>query len=310
MINFLKLLDNQAIEKKLDINNDNIDWARIFPFIFLHLGCFAVFWVGVSWIAVIVAIFLYIIRIFSIGAFYHRYFSHKAFETNRFWQFVFALMGCLAIQRGPLWWAAHHRHHHSVTDEPTDPHSPKQHGFWRSHVGWFLTQKNFFWDTERVKDWCRYPELILLDRFDSVVSLLLALSLFVLGYLINRYWPQAQTSAWQMLVWGFFISTVVVFHVTVSINSIAHQHGKQTFSTGDDSRNNWWLALLTFGEGWHNNHHRYPASARQGFYWWEVDLTYYGLKLMEKIRIISSLRPVPQKILSEGKNHDKMGGKR
>lgn len=309
-INLFHLFDNNAIAKKINPQDESVDWARIFPFVFLHLGCLLVFFVGASWVAVSTALFLYVIRIFSIGAFYHRYFSHKAFETNRFWQFIFAIMGCLAIQRGPLWWAAHHRHHHSVTDQPEDAHSPKQHGFWKSHMGWFLTKKYFLWDPVRVKDWSNYRELVLLDRFDGIVTVIFALNIFLAGWLLNRCWPQLHTSGLQMLVWGFFISTVAVFHVTVSINSIAHQYGSQRFKTDDESRNNWWLALLTFGEGWHNNHHRYPVSARQGFYWWEFDLTYYGLRFLKKAGIISNLKPVPNRVLLEGKNNGQMESER
>jgi stearoyl-CoA desaturase (delta-9 desaturase) len=298
-----KWYDNDAIGKSIDPQDESIDWARIIPFIVLHLMCFGVIWVGISYTAVVIALLMYAVRIFAIGAFYHRYFSHKTFKTNRIWQFVFALLGATAIQRGPLWWAAHHRQHHAVSDTPMDEHSPVQHGFWWSHIGWFLSRKNFLCNNERIRDWLRFPELVLLDRFDAVVSVIFAMSLYALGSTLNYFFPSLHTSGLQILIWGFFISTVLVLHVTVTINSFSHQFGSRRFDNKDNSRNNWFLALLTFGEGWHNNHHRYPVSARQGFYWWEIDITYYLLKIIEKLGIIRELQPVPLKILEEGRKN-------
>jgi stearoyl-CoA desaturase (delta-9 desaturase) len=277
---------------------DRVDWLRVLPFIGLHLGCLAVFWVGISPFAVIVASLLYAVRMFAITGFYHRYFSHRSFRASRSVQFLFALLGSAAAQRGPLWWAAHHRHHHRYADTPLDPHSP-QHGFWRSHMGWFLTRGAFVTDLKQVPDLARYPELRWLDRFDVVVPLALAMLLFVLGELLERWSPGLRTSGPQLLVWGFFISTVVLFHATVTINSLAHRFGSRRFPTRDDSRNNVWLALLTFGEGWHNNHHFYSSSARQGFYWWEIDLTWYGLRLLAALGLVRDLKPVPAWVLAK-----------
>jgi len=272
--------------------DNGIDWLRVIPFLVLHLACLAVFFVGVSTVAVVIAVALYLIRMFAITAFYHRYFSHKSFKTSRVVQFIFALIGASATQRGPLWWAAHHRQHHRHADQPADPHSPKQGVLW-SHVGWFLSGKHYQADYKLVPDWQSFAELRWLDRFDLVVPVSLATVLFLSGVLLEMFAPGLGTNGWQMLVWGYFISTVVLLHATLLINSMAHRLGNQRYQTGDESRNNFVLALLTLGEGWHNNHHHYPASARQGFYWWEVDFSYYVLKLMQKSGLIWDVRTVP-----------------
>lgn len=280
---------------------DRIDWLRAAPFIGMHLACLAVFWVGVSPVAVIVAAALYAVRMFAITGFYHRYFSHRTFRTSRVLQFVFALIGASSVQRGPLWWAAHHRNHHRHADTTADPHSPAVHGFWWSHAGWFLTRGGFRTDWSRIPDLARYPELRWLDRYDTVVPVLLAAALYGVGALLERVAPQLGTTGGQMLVWGFFISTVVLFHATVTINSLAHRFGRRRFDTRDDSRNNLWLALLTFGEGWHNNHHFFPGTARQGFRWWEIDLTWYGLRVMALLGLVRDLKPVPAWVLAKAR---------
>ena len=273
------------------------DWVRLLPFIGLHLGCLGVFWVGVSTTAVLVAVVLYALRMFAITAFYHRYFSHNAFRTSRAAQLVFAVLGAAAVQRGPLWWASHHRHHHANSDRADDQHSPLQHGFLWSHIGWFLARENFATRTALVTDLARYPELRFLDRYDALVPLLLALSLYAAGECCTVYLPTLATSGAQLVVWGFCISTVVLYQATFTINSLAHRFGSRRYLTRDGSRNNLWLALLTFGEGWHNNHHHFPGAARQGFYWWEIDLTYCGLWLLEALGIIRDLRIVPKRLL-------------
>jgi stearoyl-CoA desaturase (delta-9 desaturase) len=273
-----------------------IDWARIVPFILMHVACLGVVWVGVSPFAVGVAAALYLVRMFAITGFYHRYFSHRSFKTSRVAQFVFGLLGASAVQRGPVWWAAHHRHHHAYSDRPEDPHSPVQRGFLMSHMGWFLTRGGFRPDLRRVRDLMQFPELRWLDRFDIAVPVALAVGLFLAGNWLEANRPDLGTGGWQLLVWGFFISTVATYHATYTINSLCHVFGRRRYPTRDDSRNNAWLALLTLGEGWHNNHHYYPSSVRQGFYWWEVDLTYYGLKLLSWLGIIWDLRPIPAEV--------------
>lgn len=272
---------------------DRIDWLRAAPFIALHGACLAVLWVGISPIAVIVAAGLYAIRMFALTGFYHRYFAHRTFRASRPVQFAFALIGASAVQRGPLWWAAHHRNHHRHADTELDPHSPTLRGFLWSHMGWFLTPRAFRTDLARVPDLAKYPELRWLDRYDVAVPVALAVALYGLGASLQHVAPSLHTDGAQMLVWGFFVSTVVLFHATVTINSLAHRWGSRRFDTRDNSRNNVWLALLTFGEGWHNNHHFFPGSARQGFHWWEVDLTWYGLKLMALMGLVHELKPVP-----------------
>lgn len=278
-----------------------IDWPRVVPFVALHLGCLAVIWTGWSAFAVGTAIVLYAVRMFAITAFYHRYFSHRAFRTSRFWQFVFAVVGAAAVQRGPLWWAAHHRHHHRHSDLPDDAHSAVQDGFLWSHMGWFLARQNFPTRSHLVRDLARYPELRWLDRYDIAVPTALFLALWALGAWLESAHPALGTGPGQLLVWGFCISTVVLFHSTFVINSLAHRWGTRRYDTGDESRNNPLLALITFGEGWHNNHHRYPSAARQGFYWWELDLSWYGLKLLAALGIVRDLRPVPRSVIEAGR---------
>lgn len=272
---------------------DKVDWARAVPFILLHVACLGVIWVGWSPVAVGVAVGMYLVRMFAITGIYHRYFSHKSYKTSRPVQFLFGVLGASAVQRGPIWWAAHHRHHHVVSDQPTDAHSPTQHGFFTSHVGWFLSARGFAPDLRYVRDLMRFPELRWLDRYDLVVPVLLAVAMFLLGVLLENVAPELGTSGWQMLVWGFFISTVFNSHATYTINSLSHVFGGQRYRTGDTSRNNFWLALLTLGEGWHNNHHYYPNAARNGFYWWEIDITYYVLKVMSWLGLIWDLKPIP-----------------
>jgi len=275
---------------------DRVEWSRVIPFVAMHLMCFAVIWVGWSAAAVTAAVAAYLVRMFAITGFYHRYFSHRSFKTSRSMQFVLGLAGAAAVQRGPLWWAAHHRHHHAHSDGPADQHSPAQRGFWRAHMGWFLTRKGFAPDLRRVRDLRRFPELRWLDRFDIAVPVVLAYGMLSLGRYLQTHAPELHTTGWQMLVWGFFISTVACYHGTYTINSLSHVFGRQRYRTGDDSRNNWFLALLTLGEGWHNNHHHYPAAARQGFYWWELDITYYLLKCLSWLGLIWDLKPVPRAV--------------
>ncbi len=295
----LRWFDTDAVAD--DGAGDSIDWLRATPFIAMHLACLAVFWVGVSPVAVIVAVALYAVRMFALTGFYHRYFSHRTFRTSRAVQFIAAVVGAACVQRGPLWWAAHHRHHHRHTDTPRDPHSPSVHGFWWSHMGWFLTRNGFRTELARIPDLAKYPELRWLDRYDTLVPVALAVALFGLGALLERVAPGLGTTGGQMLVWGFFISTTVLFHATVTINSLSHKFGSQRFDTGDDSRNNLWLALLTFGEGWHNNHHFFPGTVRQGFRWWEIDLTWYGLRAMAMLGLVSELKPIPAWVHTKAK---------
>ncbi len=282
-----------------------IDVLRTLPFVVMHLACLAPIWVGWSPIALIVAVSFYYIRMFALTGFYHRYFSHRTFKASRVMQFVMAVWAGTAVQRGPLWWAAHHRHHHKYSDQPEDVHSPTQHGFWRSQMTWVMDFRSQPTQLEYVKDLRKYPELVFLDRFDTLVPILFAGFMFGLGALLEAVAPGLGTNGWQMLIWGFVISTVVLFHCTGTINSLSHMFGKRPYKTTDTSRNNVWLALLTMGEGWHNNHHRYMNSTRQGFKWWQIDITWYGLLFLQRLGLIREMRPVPARILEEGYPSDR-----
>jgi stearoyl-CoA desaturase (delta-9 desaturase) len=279
---------------------DRFDLLRVVPFLLLHAGAVLACWVGVAWIDVAVAVAFYWLRMFAITGFYHRYFSHRAFEASRAVQFAFALLAASAAQRGPLWWAGVHRRHHAEADTDSDPHSPRR-GFLHAHVGWFLKRKHFATDLDRVKDWSRFPELMWLDRYDSAVPIAAAVAMFGLGAALQRWLPALSTSGLQMLLWGYCVSTVILLHATLLVNSVTHRFGERRYATRDDSRNLRWLAWLTLGEGWHNNHHRYAAAARQGFFAGEIDLSYRMLRLLERAGLVRNLRAVPPAILAEGR---------
>lgn len=266
-----------------DIEHDDIMYPSAVPFILVHLGCFAAIWSDITWQALALCAALYWLRIFAIGAGYHRYFSHRAYATGRVFQFILAFVAQSSAQKSILWWAAKHRHHHLHSDTADDVHSPRHKGFVYSHLGWIFARKHDKTDLTKVADLARYPELMWLHRHEQLPALVLAgLSFLVAG--------------WSGLVVGFLWSTVLVYHGTFSINSLAHVHGRKRYVTGDDSRNNWLLALMTMGEGWHNNHHHYQVSARQGFFWWEVDCTYYVLRVLAAVGLVWDLHGVPEHI--------------
>ncbi|MCE9543690.1 MAG: fatty acid desaturase, partial [Verrucomicrobia bacterium] len=214
-------------------------------------------------------------------------------------QYLFDLLGHLCVKRGALWRAAVHRHHHAHSDEEVDVHSPKQKGFLWAHIGWMTSSKNFPTDYSLIPDLAKFHELVFLNRFDLIGPLLVALLTYGLGVVLQSLAPELHTSGTQMLVWGGFISTVLLFHGTCCINSMAHVWGTPRYDTGDDSRNSFLLAIITLGEGWHNNHHRYQSSARQGFYWWEIDPTYYALRLLALLGVISNLKRVPESVYKQ-----------
>jgi stearoyl-CoA desaturase (delta-9 desaturase) len=305
LANIRRWFDSDAGSDHISRDSRSFSFVRVLPFIGLHLACLLVVFTGTSAFAVWFAAAFFFVRMFAITGFYHRYFSHKTFKTNRFWQLMFGILGATAAQRGPLWWAAHHRHHHQHSDDPEDLHSPHQNGFWWAHMGWFTCDAGFAMDERRIRDWLKFPELKFINRFDALIPALAVAVIYGLGEALAVWAPGLGTNGLQLVVWGFFISTVVLFHATVSINSLAHVWGKRRFETSDDSRNNVWLALITLGEGWHNNHHRWPQSARQGFRWYEIDITFYLLWLMEKVGIIRDLNPLPRHIRQETLNLDK-----
>ncbi len=265
-------------------DHDDIVYPDSLPFVLTHLACLAAIWTGVTPLALGIGAALYLVRMFGVTAGYHRYFSHRSFRTSRAGQLLLAVLAQTSAQRGVLWWAAKHRHHHRHSDTEADIHSPRQRGFWYSHVGWILARRNDATDHAAVPDLACYPELRWLDRHQYVPAAALA----VLVWLV---------AGWSGLVVGFFWSTVLLYHGTFMINSLAHVHGSRRYVTGDDSRNNWWLALLTLGEGWHNNHHAYQRSTRQGFFWWEVDLTFYLLKALSWARLVWDLGEPPPEVV-------------
>jgi stearoyl-CoA desaturase (delta-9 desaturase) len=269
------------------VDHDDILYPGTVPFVLAHLACLGAIWTGVPRGAVALAVGLYVVRMVAITAGYHRYFSHRSFRTSRLGQFLLALVAQTAAQRGVLWWAAKHRHHHRHSDTELDVHSPRQRGFWYAHLGWIFRPQHHDTDYELVADLARYPELRWLDRHQYAPAVALAVAIWL-------------AAGWPGLVVGFFWSTVALYHGSFMINSLAHVHGTQRYVTGDDSRNNFWLALVTMGEGWHNNHHAYQRSTRQGFRWWEVDVTFYVLTVLSWLRIVRDLgAPPPDLVRNE-----------
>lgn len=264
-------------------NDERVNWLASIPFILMHAVPLLAVLTGVHLVDVVLCIVLYNVRMFFITAGYHRYFAHRSYKLGRGMQFVMALGGTLAAQKGVLWWAGHHRHHHLYSDQSQDIHSPKR-GFWWSHVGWFLCDKFKVTPTDRIKDFASFPELRWLDKYCLVPPTVLALIILVFG-------------GWSALLIGFFLSTVLLYHGVFTINSLSHVIGHRRFATTDTSRNNWLLALITLGEGWHNNHHHYRSSTNQGFYWWEFDVSYYVLRVLEWMRLVRDTRRPPRVVL-------------
>jgi stearoyl-CoA desaturase (delta-9 desaturase) len=258
-------------------------------FVLISLTPIFAFFVPFSWDLVALAVALYFLRMFGITGAYHRYFSHNAFKTSRVMQFILGWIGAMAMQKGPIWWAAHHRNHHKYSDTELDLHSPRK-GFWHSHMLWFLRDDHNEYDPKIIKDFTKFPELVWLDKYYWIPPLLFSIVLGLISF--------------PVLVWGYGVSNFFAGHGTWTINSLAHVIGKQRYVTGDDSRNHWFLAFITMGEGWHNNHHYYRHSANMGFYWYELDLTYYILKLMSAVGLIWDLKAPPAHVLDEGLRND------
>lgn len=279
-----------------------LDYSVCVQFLFIHLACLLAIWTGVSTVAVLTCLILYIVRMFAITAGFHRLLSHRTYRTSRIFQFLLAFTGTASYQKGPLWWSAHHRGHHLHSDTENDLHSPLAHTLWRSHVGWFLARDSRATDSKLIANLLKYRDLCFLDRYYLLPPALLAASVFLLGYLLQRYAPGLGTDAWQMLIWGFFISTVLLYHGTFTVNSLAHIFGKRRFTTADNSRNNLLVAIITLGEGWHNNHHYYPSSERQGLYWWEIDVAHYTLRALSWMGVVWDLRTHPWNALILGRS--------
>ncbi len=261
-----------------------IDLFKSIPFFLVHFAVLLVFFIPFRWELLLLCLASYGIRMFAITAGFHRYFSHRAYKMGRIAQFIIAWLGTCSAQKGPLWWAANHRLHHRHSDQIKDIHSPLQHGFWWSHVGWILSTAHDDTQWDQIQDLSRFPELRWINRFHLIPPMLYAVVLTLVGGV-------------DALIWGFFVSTVLLWHGTFFINSLAHVFGSRRYATTDTSRNNFWLALITLGEGWHNNHHTYMSSANQGFFWWEIDLSYYALKLFSFIGIVGDLRKPPLQLL-------------
>ena len=277
-----------ATMTKLDRHDDEtVNRRETVPFALVHLAPLLLIFTGISSTAVGLFLVTYFGRLFFVTAGYHRYFSHKSYKLNRFWQFVFAFGAESTAQKGVLWWASHHREHHQFSDTDLDIHSPRK-GFWWSHVGWILCDKYKAYDSDRIRDFERFPEIRWINRHDLLPPTLLGIACFLIG-------------GWSGLVFGFFTSTVLLWHTTFLVNSVAHVFGRRRYATTDTSRNSLLIALLTWGEGWHNNHHRYQASCRQGFYWYEVDLTWYGLKALGWIGIVKDMKRPPARVLDAGR---------
>ncbi len=266
------------------------DWISAIPFFLVHLAPLAAFFVQVTWQDWVLCAVLYVTRMFCITAGYHRYFSHRSYKMGRVAQFLMALGGTTAVQKGPLWWAGHHRVHHRFTDLDGDVHSPRD-GFWWSHVGWILSTTYKGTDLDGIRDFAAVPELRWLDRYNWVGPWTLAVaSLLLFG--------------WGGLLVGFFLSTVLLWHGTFLVNSMAHVVGRRRYATPDTSRNSFVIAIVTGGEGWHNNHHYLPASVRQGFRWWEYDPTWYVLKGLAALHIVHGLKNPPSRLLDQARVRD------
>jgi stearoyl-CoA desaturase (delta-9 desaturase) len=265
------------------VEHDDIMYPSAVPFVLVHLACVATFWTGVTYQALAIGLTLYWLRIFGIGAGYHRYFAHRAYRTSRVFQFVLAFLAQSSAQKSVLWWASKHRHHHLHSDTEADVHSPRHRGFIYSHFGWIFARSSDTTDLIRIADFARYPELMWLHKYELVPPFVLALLCYAIG-------------GWPSLVVGFFWSTVLVYHATFCINSLAHVRGRRRYVIADDSRNNWLLAIFTMGEGWHNNHHAYQSSVRQGFRWWEIDPTFYVLKMLSLCGLVWDLKTPPLEV--------------
>jgi stearoyl-CoA desaturase (delta-9 desaturase) len=265
-------------------DGEKVDWLGMLPFWGIQLGAIVgVILLGWSWSGLLLALGLYAIRMFGLTAGYHRYFAHRSYKTSRLGQFLLALLGATATQKGPLWWAGHHRTHHKYSDEPRDPHSVKQRGFFWAHMKWILVRKYQPTDFARIKDFAAYPEL----RWLNTWHLLPPAALLTGLYLIGGMWG---------VVWGFLVSNTLLWHGTFCVNSLAHLVGRRAYETTDNSRNSLIIALFTLGEGWHNNHHHYQASERQGFYWWQIDITHMVLRVLSWTRLVWDLNEPPRQV--------------
>ncbi len=242
------------------------------------------FWSGPAVVVLLVLYWLTACIGVTLG--YHRLLAHRAFAVPRWLEALIATCGTLSCQHGPIDWVGLHRHHHLHSDDPADHHNSHL-GFWWSHVGWMLrdvpAQHNVRQLTPELQE---VPYYRWLNRNFLLLQLPLAVVLFLLGRSLG-------VGGWALVLWGIPLRLVLVYHVTWFVNSATHRWGYVSYATSDNSRNNWWVAVLTFGEGWHNNHHAYPSSARIGFRWWELDITWWHIRVLQFVGLARQLRLAP-----------------
>jgi stearoyl-CoA desaturase (Delta-9 desaturase) len=269
-----------------------MDWVSVWFVVAFHvLAVIGVYQVGISWRLCLLALGSYLVRMWAVTVGYHRYFSHRAFKTSRVFQFIIGVMGTLAVERGPLWWGALHRRHHTYADSDDDIHSPTLHGFFWAYIGWMHSKTHTATtDYAAMRDFKRFRELYWLNEYYIVAPLVACGLLFVF-------------CDYATFVWVVLVATVVQWHALFASNTFCHLFGSRRFDTKDTSTNNAVCALLVLGEGWHNNHHFFPGSARQGFYWWEYDVGYYSIKLLQALRLVWDVREVPARVLRQAAAH-------
>lgn len=255
---------------------ERLNWVNSIPFFLLHLMPLGALWFPPTWGDIALCIGLYGARMFFITGGYHRFFAHRGYKAGRVMQFLIAFGGGTAAQKGALWWASHHRWHHRFSDTNRDPHDSNR-GFWWSHVGWILSNKYNETHYETIKDFAKYPELVWLNKHHLVPPVVLGFVVWLIG-------------GWSALFTGFFLSTVLLYHGTFVINSLTHKFGRVRYKTGETSKNSLLLALVTLGEGWHNNHHYYSSTANQGFFWWEIDISYYVIRTLGAVGLVHGIR--------------------
>ena len=270
--------------------DERVNWKSSTPFFLVHALVLLTFWTGITPTAAVLFVVLFWARMFFITGGYHRYFSHRSYKMGRVMQFIMAFGGGTAAQKGALWWASHHRNHHRYSDTDRDLHSPLK-GFWWSHVGWILCDKNNDWNPDDIRDFAKYPELRFLTKHDWLPPWILGVASYLIG-------------GWSGLIFGFLGSTVLLWHATFLVNSLAHVMGRRRYATTDTSRNSALIALATMGEGWHNNHHYFQASCRQGFFWWELDPTYYILKGLSFVGLVRDIKAPPARVKTAARVRD------
>jgi stearoyl-CoA desaturase (Delta-9 desaturase) len=291
-VSFLNISFEPPARPRVATKLSEYQWVGAIPFIVVHLLPLLAFYTGTRWQDWACCVALYWVRMFGVTGVYHRYFSHRTYKTSRVFQFVLAFLAMSSSQKGVLWWASNHRTHHKLSDKDGDPHDSRR-GFWYSHVGWLYDYREKT-DYSKVRDLARYPELVFLNEYWAIPPLVLGVTVWAfLG--------------WSGLLIGFFLSTAILWHGTFTINSLSHMFGTRRYDAGDDSTNNWLLAIVTMGEGWHNNHHHFMGSTRQGFYWWEYDVTYYILRLFQALGLVWDIKEPPARVYDPARQLPKAG---